>query len=139
MNSQLRTRILPALAAAAALALATVGPASAAPGDQPAIPTAPYGSCTIIWTNVILGTEGDDILIGTSANDLIMGFGGDDILIGAGGRDVLLGGTGDDDLAGGAGNDCVFGGPGDDESYLYAYSHPNGLDQTDSATFRYEY
>lgn len=74
-------------------------------------------------TNIIYGTEGDDVLYGTAANDLILGLGGNDFLIGLDGDDVLIGGDGDDILEGlkgndrldgGAGNDLLMGGSGDD-------------------------
>ena len=65
-------------------------------------------------TNVIHGTEGDDVLYGTSANDLILGYGGDDFLIGLDGNDLLIGGSGDDILEGGSGEDVLDGGEGND-------------------------
>ena len=74
-------------------------------------------------TNIIYGTEGDDVLYGTAANDLILGLGGNDFLIGLDGDDVLCGGAGDDILEGvdgndrldgGTGNDLLLGGAGDD-------------------------
>ncbi|MFC2095310.1 hypothetical protein ACFLSW_02590 [Candidatus Bipolaricaulota bacterium] len=83
-------------------------------------------------TNIIYGTEGDDVLYGTAENDLILGLGGNDFIIGLGGDDVLLGGPGDDIiegvngndrldgeggndlLLGGSGNDIICGGPGED-------------------------
>jgi len=65
-------------------------------------------------TNVIHGTEGDDVLYGTSASDLILGYGGNDFLIGLDGNDVLIGGSGDDILEGGDGHDVLDGGGGND-------------------------
>ena len=74
-------------------------------------------------TNIIYGTEGDDVLYGTAENDLILGLGGDDFLIGLDGDDVLCGGpgndilegvNGNDRLDGEAGNDLLMGGSGDD-------------------------
>ena len=74
-------------------------------------------------TNVIYGTEDDDVLYGTAGNDLIFGYGGNDFLIGLDGNDVLCGGPGNDIieggngidiLDGGEGNDLMFGGPDDD-------------------------
>jgi Ca2+-binding RTX toxin-like protein len=74
-------------------------------------------------TNVIYGTDGDDIIYGTPEGDLILGLGGDDFLIGLDGNDVLCGGPGNDMLEGGngndlldcgVGNDLIFGGPGND-------------------------
>jgi VCBS repeat-containing protein len=93
-------------------------------------------------TQVIRGTNGNDLLIGTSGNDNISGSRGDDIIhAGAGndrvrgddgndtlygdggndaldggrGNDVLLGGSGNDDLDGGDGNDLMFGDDGNDD------------------------
>ena len=65
-------------------------------------------------TNIIYGTEGDDVLYGTAANDLILGLGGNDFLIGLDGDDVLIGGEGDDILEGLKGNDRLDGGDGND-------------------------
>ncbi len=65
-------------------------------------------------TNIIYGTEGDDVLYGTPENDLILGLGGNDFLIGLDGDDVLIGGPGNDILEGVKGNDILCGGEGDD-------------------------
>jgi len=65
-------------------------------------------------TNVIYGTEGDDVLYGTAENDLVFALGGDDLVIGLGGKDFLIGGAGNDILEGGDGNDALDGGSGDD-------------------------
>jgi len=92
----------------------------APPQEVPAIPSdyERYGV-----TNIIYGTEGDDVLYGTAGNDLILGLGGNDFLIGLDGDDVLLGGAGNDILEGingndrldgEAGNDLLLGGNGDD-------------------------
>ena len=73
--------------------------------------------------NVILGTDGDDILTGTSKADLIIGLAGDDIITGDKGDDCILSGDGDDIVYGnegtdyvnaGSGNDIIKGGSGDD-------------------------
>ncbi len=85
--------------------------------------------------NVIIGTDGDDVLQGTRGPDLIVGLdgndhisglGGDDFLAGCDGDDVLLGGSGNDSMTGDdlgffgnpdaiGGNDTMDGGRGDDE------------------------
>jgi hypothetical protein len=65
-------------------------------------------------TNIIYGTEGDDVLYGTAENDLILGLGGNDFIIGLGGDDVLLGGPGDDIIEGVSGNDRLDGEAGND-------------------------
>ncbi|MGD9670829.1 MAG: beta strand repeat-containing protein [Hyphomicrobiaceae bacterium] len=60
------------------------------------------------------GTGDDDIIIGTDGNDLIFGFGGDDDIVAGDGADVVYGGSGDDAIDGGQGNDALFGGSGND-------------------------
>lgn len=70
---------------------------------------------------IILGTDGPDVLIGgNDTRDFILGFGGDDILSGGGIGDVICGGEGDDIISGGGGNDRAAGGPGNDELSLGA-------------------
>jgi hypothetical protein len=73
--------------------------------------------------NLIVGTEGDDVLRAGTKIFALSGRGGDDVLIGNGsanfldggdGDDVLRGGDGDDVLNGGPGNDTLIGGPGAD-------------------------
>jgi len=64
--------------------------------------------------NVIIGTDGDDILRGTRRSDCIYGLGGDDIIRGRHEDDLLFGGRGDDDLRGGSGDDGLWGGSGHD-------------------------
>lgn len=123
----------------AAISLAAGGLLAVAPAHAGASPPEVPLGCPINWTNVIIGTPGDDVLQGTAANDLILGLGGDDVVYGGGGRDTILGGNGDDLLAGGPGDDCVVGGAGNDESVLWLYSVPNGDDDSYSVQFRYEY
>jgi hypothetical protein len=65
-------------------------------------------------TNVMYGTDGDDVIYGTPGNDLIFGLGGNDFIIALGGNDVLAGGPGKDILEGGEGNDVLMGGEADD-------------------------
>lgn len=122
---------------AAGLLLAVPTGAQAIPEPTP-LPLPPLG-CDITWTNVIVGTEGDDDLLGTDANDLIVGLGGDDEIYGLGGRDAILGGAGDDVLAGGPGDDCIVGGPGSDHSVLWMYTVANGNDDSYSVAYRYLY
>ena len=64
--------------------------------------------------NVIIGTEGNDVLTGTAVNDLIFGLGGNDTISGLDGDDLLDGGDGNDTLNGGADNDTLNGGAGAD-------------------------
>ncbi|WP_139743900.1 peroxidase family protein [Aeromonas media] len=67
--------------------------------------------------NVIIGTEGNDVLTGTATNDLIFGLGGNDTISGLDGDDLLDGGAGADTLDGGTGADTMAGGDGND-TYL---------------------
>jgi len=60
------------------------------------------------------GTGGDDILVGTDGGNLLRGSGGDDLLSGRGGTDRLEDYTGDDILVGGLGADGLSSGPGAD-------------------------
>lgn len=65
-------------------------------------------------TNIINGTDADDIIYGGNNVDFLSGGAGNDIVIGGDGRDFLSGGDGADYLFGGAGFDNLFGGAGDD-------------------------
>lgn len=65
--------------------------------------------------NVIVGTDGDDVLDGESGNDLIIGGAGVDQLCGMTGDDLIYGGTGNDLILGNEGNDELHGEEGDDE------------------------
>ena len=85
--------------------------ACANPDDRP-IPETQF--CTdnktpICAANVIMGTEGDDVLTGTPESDIIYGLGGNDIIEGRGGSDWISGGPGDDQIRGGRGDDIIFG------------------------------
>ncbi|MBA2453704.1 MAG: hypothetical protein H0V47_11070 [Chloroflexia bacterium] len=69
----------------------------------------------IVWGSggsgiqVVLGTDGPDVLSGGSGNDLLCGFGGDDTLYGGSGNDILAGGPGVDQLYGESGGDTLYG------------------------------
>jgi hypothetical protein len=60
------------------------------------------------------GTAGDDVLVGTEGNDVIACGAGHDRVDGRGGNDVVRCGSGHDVVAGGEGNDRLHGGSGDD-------------------------
>jgi predicted extracellular nuclease len=62
----------------------------------------------------IVGTEGDDVLVGTNGRDVIAGLGGDDVIRGGNGEDVICGGLGNDRISGDNGDDVLLGGFGDD-------------------------
>ncbi|WP_448600100.1 cadherin-like domain-containing protein [Thermoleptolyngbya sp.] len=73
--------------------------------------------------DIVIGTDGDDVLNGFSDRDVLYGRAGNDILNGGSdpdilrgdeGDDILNGGTGNDDLDGGEGNDIINGGGGND-------------------------
>lgn len=60
--------------------------------------------------NVIEGTNGSEVLNGTEGNDLILARGGSDVVNGKGGNDCIVGAGGSDVLRGNAGNDVILGG-----------------------------
>ena len=72
------------------------------------------GSCTKLKGNLVIGSNGRDVLQGTKGRDIMCGFGKNDILKGAKGNDVLIGGGGKDTLRGSAGNDLLKGQGGND-------------------------
>ena len=62
----------------------------------------------------IKGTEGSDILIGTEDQNIICGLGGNDIIRGGDGNDIIYGDAGDDVMNGNSGNDRIVGATGKD-------------------------
>lgn len=64
--------------------------------------------------NPILGTENSDVINGTNGNDLIFAFEGNDVVNASNGNDCVVGGPGDDIVHGSNGNDLLFGNEGDD-------------------------
>lgn len=59
--------------------------------------------------NLIIGTDGDDVLHGTNGRDIIIGLDGDDTIHGLGGDDSIAGCDGDDTIDGGSGDDEMVG------------------------------
>jgi Ca2+-binding RTX toxin-like protein len=64
--------------------------------------------------DVIVGSNGNDLLTGSEENDQILGGDGNDTLNGLGGEDTLIGEKGNDSLRGGDDNDRLFGDEGND-------------------------
>jgi Pentapeptide repeats (8 copies)/RTX calcium-binding nonapeptide repeat (4 copies)/G8 domain len=64
--------------------------------------------------NVIIGTDGDDVIEGTNGPDIIVAGDGDDEIYGKSGDDTIEGGGGNDTIEGNRGDDSLFGGEGDD-------------------------
>lgn len=64
-------------------------------------------------SQVVIGTEGNDVLEGGSGDDVLCGLGGDDVLRGGSGNDILVGGPGNDRLEGGSSNDTLYGTEGE--------------------------
>jgi len=65
-----------------------------------------------VTVNLALGqspTSGNDVILGTEGADIIRALGGNDTICGLGGNDVINAGGGDDWVDAGAGNDRVFG------------------------------
>ncbi|NJO74750.1 MAG: tandem-95 repeat protein [Leptolyngbyaceae cyanobacterium RM1_406_9] len=79
--------------------------------SAPSGPTPNNGSS---GPDVVVGTNGDDILNGFSDIDILRGLGGNDIINGGSSRDVMRGDAGNDILNGGSGNDDMRGGTGND-------------------------
>jgi len=67
--------------------------------------------------DIIVGTEGDDIIITGSQQDVVCGMGGDDTIYGGGQMDFINGGPGNDIIYGGGQIDTLVGGDGDDIIY----------------------
>jgi hypothetical protein len=65
-------------------------------------------------SQIVLGTDGPDMLSGGSGDDILCGFGGDDLLIGGSGNDWLDGGSGSDVLRGGSDHDTLANGETND-------------------------
>ncbi|MDN5767924.1 MAG: hypothetical protein L0H96_19560 [Humibacillus sp.] len=129
------------LSGVAIAALVAVGPAgSAANAADPSqeLPVGFVPVCTLPWTNLILGTAGDDRIRGTDEADLILGMGGNDVIEGGGGRDSIYGGNGNDRLDGQAGDDCIVGGSGYDGWVVFRFA-PHGTDDPYETEARYEY
>ncbi len=90
------------------------------------------------WVVTVAGTQGEDVLIGTQGPDVIAGLagydeihgrGGDDVICGEKGWDTISGGAGDDRLSGDLGHDAIYGGRGDDRIELGGdYGWRNGQD-----------
>ncbi len=64
--------------------------------------------------DVILGTNGPDIIDGGTGDDVICGLDGDDRIWGGGGSDRIFGHRGDDRIGGNKGHDVIYGGHGHD-------------------------
>ena len=79
-------------------------------------PAAPVGTDQGPYTELVRGTEGDDVISGNGGfRDYIYGLGGDDTILGSDETiDVLRAGPGDDQLYGFAGDDRLQAGTGDD-------------------------
>ena len=65
------------------------------------------------WTN---GTSGDDVILGTDGPELINGMGGDDTICAGRGDDWIVGDSGDDMIKGEGGDDTIYG--NDDEDFI---------------------
>lgn len=79
-----------------------------------ALPQTPSECAEMTFAQVIVGTEGDDVLTGGNGSNLIFGLGGKDTIHGNNAGDCLVGGDGDDQLYGENAKDFLLGGPGED-------------------------
>ena len=64
--------------------------------------------------DVILGTEGEDVINAGDGHDVICAQGGDDVINAGNGADTVFGGDGNDTINAGQGRDTVFAGAGND-------------------------
>ena len=96
-------------------------------------------------TDVINGTESDDVISAGPAggdpaletgNDEINGLGGHDIIQGLGGDDTLRGGIGEDWIAGGAGDDTIDAGSGTDDEANFLRDRVDYMEDTASGGFQ---
>ena len=65
-----------------------------------------------IYSDTIVGSEGNDIIYGGLGNDIIYGNGGNDRLNGEDGDDIIYAGSGENYVDGGKGNDTIYAGNG---------------------------
>jgi len=83
-------------------------------------PTCNGFPATIVGTrrsNVIIGTNGRDVIVALGGADLIFGGNGDDVICAGDGNDIVFGGHGQDIIFGEDGRDTLFGDGGSDEIY----------------------
>jgi len=104
-GSSAATRVLGALLASGAVAIA-------APAAAPAAPSCAEGPQTV--EREIIGTPCADTIRAPRSVTTVRGEGGDDVLFGQRGNDSLFGGEGADRLYGGVGDDRLRGGPDGD-------------------------
>lgn len=83
----------------------------------PENPSVPPECRDMRFSQVIIGTVGDDTIHAGNGGALVFGLGGDDRIYGGNGKDCLVGGDGNDTLYGGNGKDVLLGGAGDDTLY----------------------
>jgi hypothetical protein len=90
-----------------ALTVRSAQPAQPAP-EQPLAPCAPT-------SDLIIGTDGDDVICAGAGNDIVYAGAGNDQVTGGPGNDVVYAGAGDDRVRGGGGSDSLYGQGGDDQ------------------------
>ena len=90
----------------------TVGPWPPSP-----VPPTPPECAGMTFSQVIVGTSGDDVIDAGNGGDLVFGLGGNDTINGGNGKDCLVGDDGNDILIGGNGKDVLLGGSGNDTLY----------------------
>ena len=72
------------------------------------------GRAFVPTTDIVNGTEGDDVIQTYGLSEPINGLGGNDLINGLAGDDIIHGGAGFDQIKGGLGNDQLFGEGGED-------------------------
>jgi len=90
------------------------------PPDLSEVPTCHGKKATCVGTSghdLILGSDGKDVIVAGPGNDTVHGDAEDDIICGGPGNDSLFGARGADIIYGGPGDDWLFGAPDPDELY----------------------
>ena len=76
------------------------------PWPPPPIPPTPPECADMKFSQVIVGTPGDDVIHAGNGGALVFGLGGNDTITGGNGKDCLVGGDGNDTLVGGTARTC---------------------------------
>ena len=76
--------------------------------------------------DALFGGRGSDILVGTDGDDILKGGIGRDIVDGLNGNDYVRGGPGDDQIGGQRGSDILRGGKGDDVVFVFEVDDVRG-------------
>ncbi len=108
------SHVVAVMSVAAALVVSAGSDAGAASTCNGLAPTPVTVQQDAAGNQVVIGTDGDDVIITGSGHDVIEGLRGDDTICSGDGEDLVDGGNGNDWIDAGAGDDVVSGFAGDD-------------------------